>query len=102
MGVAAVIYTRRPAWVVRYTLSDHGIYVGDTLHSYAEFKSFGIINDEGVFSVVLHPVKRFALGLSVYFSPDDGERIVDALGARLPMEAHKLDALDRLLRKLRF
>jgi hypothetical protein len=40
--------------------------------------------------------------VSMYFAEEDGEKIVDILGARLPMEELHLDAIDRLMRRLRF
>jgi hypothetical protein len=37
----------------------------------------------------------------VYFPEEAGEKIVDILGQRLPMETLKLDMIDILVRKLR-
>ena len=53
------------------------------------------------YSIMLIPTKRFATGVSVYFPEELGERIIDLLGQRLPMENLKLDAIDILVRKLR-
>jgi hypothetical protein len=50
---------------------------------------------------MLIPTKRFSPGLSVYFPEEAGERIVDILGTRLPMETLKLDAIDIIVRRLR-
>jgi len=50
---------------------------------------------------MLIPTKRFAPGVSVYFPDDAGEKIVDILGQRLPMEELKLDVIDIVVRKLR-
>jgi len=102
MAAALIIYSRRPARVVDYTLSgDQGLYVGEKLYHFSEFKAFGVISEGGHHSIMLIPVKRFALALSVYFPEEVGERIVDILGARLPMHELKLDAIDVIVRKLR-
>lgn len=102
MAVAVVIYSRRPPRVIEYVLSgDHGLYVGETLHHFSEFKSFGLIKDHQHHSIMLIPVKRFSPGVSVYFPEEVGEEIVDILGARLPMESLKLDIIDVIVRKLR-
>jgi len=102
MAVAIVVYSRRPPRIVDYTLSgDQGLYVGDDLHHFSEFKAFGLIKDAEHYSIMLIPVKRFAPGVSVYFPADAGEKIVDILGARLPMKQLKLDAIDIIIRKLR-
>lgn len=102
MAVAIVIYSRRPPRVIDYTLSgDQGLYIGDDLHHFSEFKAFGLIQDKGQHSIMLIPIKRFSLGVSVYFPDDVGEKIIDILGARLPMKPLKLDAIDIVIRKLR-
>lgn len=102
MAVALVIYIRRPPRTLTYALSPaQGLYVGEKLYHYDEFKAFGLIKDGDHFSIMLIPRKRFAPGVSVFFPDDAGERIVDILGQRLPMENLKLDVVDLIVRKLR-
>jgi hypothetical protein len=102
MAIAVVIYTRRPPRELTYALSaQHGLYVGERLYSFDEFKSFGLIKDGEHNSIMLMPRKRFSPGVSVYFPEEAGEQIVDILGQRLPMEELKLDLIDIVVRKLR-
>ncbi len=102
MAVALFIYTRRPPRVMQYTLSgDQGIYVGERLYHFNDFKAFGLIKDGEHHSIMLIPTKRFAPGLSVYFPEESGEKIVDILGVRLPMQPLKLDFIDLVIRQLR-
>lgn len=102
MAVALIIYIRRPPRTLTYALSPvQGLYVGDRLYLYDEFKAFGLIQDGAHYSILLIPRKRFSPGVSVYFPDEAGERIVDILGQRLPMENLKLDAVDVIVRKLR-
>ncbi len=92
MSIALIIYSRRPPRAIEYTLSgDQGLYIGEKLYHFNEFKSFGLIKDGNHHSIVLIPLKRFSPGVSVYFPEESGEQIVDILGARLPMENLKLD-----------
>ena len=100
-AIALVIYSVRPPRVLHYSLSDKGLSEGNNLYSYEDYKSFGILKEDGNFAIVLKPRKRFALGVTVYFSQKDGERIVDAFGARLPMEEAKMDFLDKIVKFLR-
>ncbi len=101
MSAALVVYSRRPPRDVQYTLSiTQGLYVGDKLYDFNDYKSFGVIKDGEHHSIMLIPTKRFGAGLSVYFPEDMGEQIVDILGNRLPMETLKLDAIDIIVRKL--
>ena len=102
MAIAVVIYARRPPRVLTYALStQQGLYVGERLYNFDEFKAFGVIRDDGHNSIMLIPRKRFAPGVSVYFPEEAGEKIVDILGQRLPMEDLKLDIIDIVVRKLR-
>jgi len=102
MAIAVVIYTRRPPSTLTYGLSaQQGLYVGERLYHFDEFKAFGLIKDGEHNSIMLIPTKRFSLGVSVYFPPEVGEQIVDILGQRLPMEDLKLDVIDIVVRKLR-
>lgn len=102
MAAAVIIYSRRPPRSIQYTLSGkQGLYVGDHLYNLADFKSFGLIRDGENNSIMLIPVKRFAPGVSVYFPEEAGEKIVDILGARLPMETLTMDIIDIIVRRLR-
>ncbi len=101
MAAALLVYTHRPPRLIDYTLSRQGLHVNDQLYPFTDFKSFGVVHDGTNYFIMLIPVKRFRLGVSVYFPEDSGEAIVDMLGARLPMEELHLDAVDRLIRKLR-
>jgi hypothetical protein len=102
MAVAVVIYTRRPPRTLTYALSmQQGLYVGEHLYHFDDFKSFGLVRDGDHHSILLIPRKRFSPGVSVYFPEEAGENIVDILGQRLPMENLKLDIIDIVVRKLR-
>jgi hypothetical protein len=102
MAVAIIVYLRRPPRTVDYTLSgEQGLYIGERLYHFSEFKAFGLIKDDGQHSIMLIPIKRFSPGVSVYFPESDGEKIIDILGARLPMENLKLDMVDVVVKKLR-
>ena len=60
-----------------------------------------MIRDDGHYAIVLTPRKRFSPRTWVYFPEAQGEQIVDAFGARLPMEEVKLDFIDKIVRALR-
>ncbi|HJM04471.1 MAG TPA: hypothetical protein QF549_02450 [Candidatus Saccharimonadaceae bacterium] len=102
MSIAIVIYIRRPPRTLTYALSpQQGLYVGEKLYHFEEFKAFGLIRDGEHSSIMMIPRKRFAPGVSVYFPEEAGEKIVDILGQRLPMQELKLDVIDIVVRKLR-
>lgn len=91
----------RPPRKINYVLSGEGLKEGNTFHKFDDFKAFGILKEDTHFSAILIPKKRFGLNVKVYFPGNSGEAIVDALGARLPMEDVKLDVLDKIVNFLR-
>lgn len=100
-ALALVIYAVRAPRIVRYSLSEKGLTEGDKQYGFDEFKAFGVMREEGHFAIVLTPRKRFSPRLTVYFPGAQGEEIVDAFGARLPMEEVKFDFFDKLIKFLR-
>lgn len=101
IAVVIVVLAKRPPRLMSYSLSDKGLHIGDTLHSFSDFRAFGVVHDGQEYSVMLIPTKRFLPGVTVYFPEESGEEIVDALGSRLPMQELRLDFIDRIVRKLR-
>lgn len=99
--VALIVYTLRPPRMLHYTLDQEGLKEDQRIYKYVDYKSFGILREGQHFAIVLTPRKRFATRVTVYFPETQGEKIVDAFGARLPMEEVKLDLLDNLIKFLR-
>ncbi len=100
-AITILISNLRPPRKLHYTLDKNGLTEGTKLYKYEDFKAFGILKEEEHFSAILIPKKRFGLQVKVYFPMGSGEAIVDALGARLPMEEVKLDVLDKIVNFLR-
>lgn len=100
-AIALLIYVMRPPRQLHYSLSDKGLSEGNKLYNYEDFKSFGVLQDDDNFAIVMTPRKRFSPRVTIYFPQESGEEIVDAFGMRLPMEEVKLDFLDRMVRMLR-
>ena len=91
----------RPPRKIDYQLTKDGLIEGQKLHKYEDFRAFGILKEANHFSAVLIPKKHLSFSVKVYFPGGSGEAIVDALGARLPMEEVKLDFLDKIINFLR-
>ena len=101
LSIALFIYVKRPPRIVKYTLSDHGLHIGQSFHSFNEYRAFGVVEDGALFAVKLLPTARFGQEIMVYFTEEQGEQIVDIFGSYLPMEELHLDVVDQLLRRLR-
>lgn len=99
--VALLTYTLRIPRLLHYSLTDKGLSEGNNLYVFSDFRSFGVLNENNHYSIVLMPKKRFGSRVTVYFPEAEGEQIVDVFGAHLPMEPVKLDLLDRLVKFLR-
>ncbi len=100
MAAALMIYSHRPPRILNYVLSGKGIYINEKLHPIGEFRSFGIMRDEAIPSIMFIPVKRFRPALTIHFPEEIGEAVVDLLGHRIPMQELKLDLFDQIIRKL--
>ncbi|PID32358.1 hypothetical protein CR970_01155 [Candidatus Saccharibacteria bacterium] len=85
-----------------YRISDRGIDVGPRHYVFASFKSFAVVDEENVTSIVLVPIKRLMPPLSMHFPPERESQITEALGTHLPLQALHHDTVDRVMQRLRF
>lgn len=99
--ITILIYSNRPPRRIHYELDNEGLTEEKQLHKYDEFRAFGILKEGEHYSAILIPKKRFGLQVKIYFPEKNGEKIVDQLGAHLPMEEVKLDFLDKIVNILR-
>ncbi len=102
--VAAIfgVFAARKPRELQYSIDDSGIRIGEKTYPYAGFRSFSIVQEEGIESIRFMPLKRFMPVISIYFAPEDGQKIVDALSKFLPVEHKQLDPVDKLMHRLRF
>lgn len=99
-GIVAGFATRKPS-NIEYRVASDGIHIGQKFYAFNLFKSFSIINDGGLKSVMLVPLKRFMPPVSMYYAPDDEPTILAILGDRLPQAQAKPEAVERLARRLK-
>jgi len=99
--IFGVMGARQPRTLV-YSLTHNGLRIGEKFYSYADFKSFSVLEDGAFFSILLLPMKRFMPGVSIYYPPEQEDSILAVLGTYLPHEKREVDALDRFMRKVRF
>lgn len=87
--------------VLNYHIGPAGLTIDRKMYNFAEFKSFGVI-DEGAFSsITFMPMKRFMPTLSIYYPPEEEETIVNALSNYLPFAPVSHDLIDRLMHRIR-
>lgn len=102
MTIAMGVFAARPPRKLHYVLMPTSVQIENVNYKFSDFRAFGIVHDGKLYSIALIPTKRFMPAVNIYFSESDGEKIVDILGSRLPMQQMQLDVIDRLMRRLRF
>lgn len=88
--------------VLEYSIGPGGIQVGDKNFKYEQFRSFAVIEEGALPSIQLLPHKRFAVAITMYFEPQDTDKIVKILGKYLPFEHQKRDFTDKWASKIHF
>lgn len=99
--VFGVFAARKPR-ELQYYIDNTGLKIAEKFYPYSDFKSFSVIQEDGIESIWFMPLKRFMPIISVYFDPNDGQKIADVLSQYLPFENRQPDPVDKLMRRLRF
>ena len=97
-----VLFASRKPSVQEYTIDGDVLRVGNKDYYLHDFKAFSVIEESQVAELILRPLKRFLPMVSVYVSPDQVDALADYLADFLSFEPHKPDAVDNLLRRIRF
>jgi hypothetical protein len=96
------VFAARKPRTLNYALDDAGIHIGQKFYSYGDFKSFSVLDEGGLNAIWLMPLKRFMPSLTIYYAPNDEDKIMRVLSSFLPFEDRDHDMVDRLMRKVRF
>lgn len=102
IGILFLAYASRKPRVLNYAVGSDGIHIGDKLYNYATIKSFAVIEEGSLRSISLLPMQRFMPAISMYFEPQEEQKIIAALSSYIPREERKQDAIDRLMHRIRF
>jgi len=95
-------YASRQPRELQYRLDGNGVSIGDKHYDYEAFRSFSIVTEGAFSSIIFMPLKRFAPLRAIYFAPVEEDRIINLLTPHLPFEDYTHDAVDRLMRHIRF
>jgi len=100
-GLTAFAANRQPS-VLPYRLDVRGLTIGARFYPYNAFKSFSVIKEGPFSNITIMPTGGFMPELSIYYSPDDEQDILEVLGEHLPMQQSQGAYVDRLARRLHF
>ena len=95
-------FAARKPRVLTYSLDGGGLHIGDKFYPYADFRSFAVMDEGGINAIWLMPLKRFMPSLTIYYAPNDEDKIMDTLASYLPFEERDHDMVERLMRRVRF
>lgn len=101
-AIALGVYGARPPRQLTYQLNNSGLTIGQKSFNYDDFRSFAVVPEGAFSSIVLVHHKRFAPLTTIYCAPDNEDQVIDMLAKRLPVEEHKIDAVEHLMRRIRF
>lgn len=101
-GIALAAFGARKPRVLDYAIDGIGVHIGQRVYPYGMFKSFSVIQEDATRSILLMPLQRFNLPISIYYDPADEDKIIESLSAYLPHEDRKVGMLDNFMRKIRF
>jgi hypothetical protein len=101
-GIVLAGYSSRKPRQLNYAVDGRGVTVGTKFFAYSEFRSFSIVPEGAFASIVFMPLKRFGIQTTIYYDPQDEDRIIDVISPHLPHEEHQSDMLDHMMRRIRF
>jgi hypothetical protein len=101
-GIAFGVFAARPPRVLEYTVDSHGIKIDQKYYPYKELRSFDIVDEGQLPSILLMPLKRFLPPITVFYDLKEEDAILNVLGSYLPHQEQQPDMVDRLMRRIRF
>jgi hypothetical protein len=101
-GLILGIYARRQPDQLEYAIDRHGVRIGTKQYLYSEFRLFVVTPASALSEVTLIPTKRFMPSLSIPYSPDIEDSILNILAEHLPSEERRLDLIDSLMQRMHF
>jgi hypothetical protein len=101
-AVAVIVYGSKPPRTLLYELTPQGVTIDGKSYKFAEFRSFGVLQDVEWHSIDLEPTKPFFPRLTVLFDDDDFDEIVSHLELHLARVDRQPDLIERASRYLRF
>lgn len=96
------VYGSRKPRQLEYRVDLGGVTISDKFYPYDSFHSFSVIPEGAFSSIVMMPLNRFSVPLTIYFANEDQEAIAGIMALQLPYEQRRRDAVDNLMRKIRF
>ncbi|MGH7234226.1 MAG: hypothetical protein ACREF7_02160, partial [Candidatus Saccharimonadales bacterium] len=102
VALVMIIFGSKRPRDLNYRIDNEGLHIGEKSYPFDRFRSFAISQQGAFSSIVLFPLKRFAVMISAYFNPSDEQKIVAIISNYLPLEEKRRDIIDEMMWKIRF
>lgn len=102
LTVAVFVWGKQEPRVLRYSISESGISVGEKNYLFENFSSFSLNQQTQFSSIEFMPTKKFSTPITIYLSNDNLEQVLEIVGTLLPRQDRAPDPLDKLTSWLRF
>ncbi|MBW3568759.1 hypothetical protein KY385_01370 [Candidatus Parcubacteria bacterium] len=102
MGILLLVLANHKPRQLPYEVNNKGIGIGNKFHTYEQFKSFSLSTEEAVGCINFMPLHRFTPEISIYFPPDEGDKILDIISRHIPNDQTQEKKVDRMFKKIRF
>lgn len=96
------VYAGRKPRQLPYQVDVNGVQVGQRSFGYGEFKAFSVVQEDAFSSIVLSPLKRFATLTTIYYPPEQEDKVIAIIANYLPMENREQDSIDKFMHKIGF
>lgn len=101
-SLGLMIFGMRRPREQQYSLGDNAVQIGQKVYRLQDFKAFSVDDQNTIPNVTLLPLKRFMPPVTMYPPQTVMPNVEAVLADNLPSEPHKLDAIDSLLKRIRF
>ena len=102
VGFLFIIIANRKPRQLPYEVNNKGIGIGDKFYNFEAFKSFSLTTEEAVGCISFLPLHRFMPEISVYFPPEEGDKIINLISEHLPNDQTQQKKVDSFFKKIRF
>ena len=99
--VLGVTAARKPR-VVAYRVDQGGLSIGQKYYPYSQFKSFVIMQQGPLATVMFMPLKRILPSIDMYIPPENADAIMEVLANNLPLETRTPGVIDTFAHRIRF
>jgi hypothetical protein len=100
--IFGVVAGRRPRHL-QYLLDSKGITINRASRRYSEFKSFAVVEENGLDTIIFMPLKRFTLPLTINVDTNETDAVITKLSDYLPNDqTHGHDAIDKFMQRIHF